>query len=74
MLQPIKQPKDLANKGNPKLDPENSFFMLKTKKYCSHGIGLNTIQSIHSKIVAIHKRPSSNTKTELIKLFGSMNL
>ena len=71
LLQLIKQLQDIAENENPKLAPQDSFFMLSTVKYLGLEIGFKTIETIQCKIAAVHKVFSPNTKIELMRFIGS---
>ena len=61
MLQPIQQQLDIVKK-NLKLAPEKLFFMLLTVRCPDHETEFNTNKSIFSKLAAILKNSSLNTK------------
>ena len=50
-----------------------SFFLLLKVKFLGHEIGYNPIKPLHSKVDAIHKLPSPDSKVALICFIGALN-
>ena len=73
MFQLIEQLHFFSTKNNLKLGSEKSFFMLLKVKFLGHGNGYIIIKSIHLKIAAIQKMPSSNGKDALMSFIGTLN-
>ena len=73
MFQLIEQLHNISTKNNLKLAPEKSFFMLLKVKFFGPEIGSNTSKPIHSKIAAIHKIPSPNSKVALMSFIGALS-
>ena len=73
MFQLIEQLRTISTKHNLNLAPVKSFFMLLKVKFLGHEIGYNTINSIHSKVDAIHKIPSPTSKVAVMSFIGALN-
>ena len=73
MFELIKELHKIATKGNLKLAPEKSFYMLPKVKFLGHEIGNNTIKAIPSKIEAIKRIPSLKDKKDVMQFLGSVN-
>ena len=74
MLDLIEQLHQICLSNNPKIAPETSFYILLTVKLLGHEIGDNTIKPISSKVDGIHKLKTPTSKTELMRLIGSMKV
>ena len=73
MFELIKELHKIATKGNIKLAPEKSFYMLLKVKFLGHEMGNNTIKSIPSKIEAIKRITSPKEKKDVMQFLGSVN-
>ena len=73
MFERIKEFHKIATKGNLKLAPEKSFYMLLKVKFLAFEIGNNTIEPIPSKIEAIRRIPSPKEKKDVMQFLGSVN-
>ena len=52
---------------------KNLFYILLAVKFLGHEIGNDTIKPISSKVDGLHKLKMPTSKTELMRLIGSMN-
>ena len=73
MLNLIEQLHQICQTKNLKIAPEKSFYILLTVKFLGHEIGNNTINSMSSKVDAIHQLKTPTCETELMCFIGSMN-
>ena len=73
MLDLIEHLPQMSSSNNLDIVPEKSFFVLLTVKFLGHKIGNDTIQPVASKFDHIYNLKTPTSRTELMRLIGSMN-
>ena len=74
MLDMIEQLHQTCSSNSLKIARDKSFYILFTVIFHGHKIGNNTIKPVSSKVDGILKLKTPTTKTEIMRLIGSMNL
>ena len=73
ILDLIKQLHQICTSNNRKTAPEKSFYISLTVNIFRHEIGSNTIKPVLSKVDGIHNLKTPTSKTELMRVIGSMD-